>query len=60
MGIRNSTFTLLGGTRSDWAQPLGEYSDFVDSSDLLLRKLYAGKCNGGYAMPDPIHPRNDL
>jgi ADP-heptose:LPS heptosyltransferase len=28
------TFALFGGTRSDWARPLGKYTDFVDSSDL--------------------------
>ena len=44
-GIR--TFTLLGGTRSDWTQPLGEHSDFVDSSDLACGNCMQEKCKWG-------------
>jgi lipopolysaccharide heptosyltransferase II len=44
-GIR--TFTLLGGTRPDRAQPLGEHSDFVDSSDLECGNCMQEKCKWG-------------
>ena len=38
------TFTLFGSTRSDWARPLGEHTDFVDSSDLECGNCMQGKC----------------
>ena len=41
------TFALLGGTRSDWVQPLGEHSDFVDSSDLPCGNCMQEKCKWG-------------
>ncbi|HEX6846305.1 MAG TPA: glycosyltransferase family 9 protein [Chitinophagaceae bacterium] len=41
-GIR--TFTLLGGTRPDRAQPLGDHSGFVDSSDLDCGCCMQEKC----------------
>lgn len=41
------TFALLGGTRSDWVQPLGEYSDFVDSCDLPCGNCMQEKCKWG-------------
>jgi heptosyltransferase-2 len=41
------TFALLGGTRSDWVQPLGEHSDFVDSSDLPCGNCMKEKCKWG-------------
>ena len=44
-GIR--TFTLLGGTRPDRAQPLGDHSDFVDSSDLECGNCMQEKCKWG-------------
>jgi len=44
-GIR--TFTLLGGTRPDRAQPLGDRSGFVDSSDLECGNCMQEKCKWG-------------
>jgi heptosyltransferase-2 len=41
------TVALLGGTRSDWVQPLGEHSDFVDSSDLPCGNCMQEKCKWG-------------
>lgn len=41
------TFTLFGSTRSDWARPLGEHTDFVDSSDLECGNCMQGKCKWG-------------
>jgi|SRR5688572_920191 len=41
------TFTLLGGTRSDWTQPLGKHTDFVDSSDLPCGNCMQEKCKWG-------------
>lgn len=41
------TLALLGGTRSDWARPLGEHSDFVDSSDLPCGNCMQEKCKWG-------------
>lgn len=37
-------FGLLGGTRSDWSRPLGDNSDFVDSSDLECGNCMLEKC----------------
>ena len=42
-----STFALFGSTRSDWARPLGEHTDFVDSSDLECGNCMQGKCKWG-------------
>jgi ADP-heptose:LPS heptosyltransferase len=41
------TFTLLGGTRPDRAQPLGNHSDFVNSSDLECGNCMQEKCKWG-------------
>jgi heptosyltransferase-2 len=41
------TFTLLGGTRSDKAQPLGKHSGFLDSSDLECGNCMKEKCKWG-------------
>ena len=41
------TFTLLGGTRPDRAQPLGDHSGFVDSSDLECGNCMLEKCRWG-------------
>lgn len=43
------TFTLLGGTRPDRAQPLGDHSAFVDSSDLECGNCMQEKCKWGDA-----------
>ena len=40
-------FALLGSTRSDWSRPLGENSDFVDSSDLECGNCMLEKCKWG-------------
>jgi len=42
-----ATLALLGGTRSDWVQPLGEHSNFVDSSDLPCGNCMQEKCKWG-------------
>jgi len=42
-----STFALFGSTRSDWARPLGEHTDFVDSSDLECGNYMQWKCKWG-------------
>jgi ADP-heptose:LPS heptosyltransferase len=41
------TFTLLGGTRPDRAQPLGKHSAFLDSSDLECGCCMQEKCKWG-------------
>jgi heptosyltransferase II len=41
------TFTLLGGTRPDRAQPLGRHSAFLDSSDLECGCCMQEKCKWG-------------
>jgi heptosyltransferase II len=41
------TYTLLGGTRSDKARPLGDHSDFLDSSDLECGNCMQEKCKWG-------------
>jgi len=41
------TFTLLGGTRSDKGQPLGNHSGFLDSSDLECGNCMQEKCKWG-------------
>ena len=41
------TFTLLGGTRPDRAQPLGVHSAFVDSSDLECGNCMQAECKWG-------------
>jgi ADP-heptose:LPS heptosyltransferase len=41
------TLTLLGGTRSDKARPLGDHSDFLDSSDMECGNCMQEKCKWG-------------
>lgn len=41
------TLALFGSTRSDWSRPLGEHTDFVDSSDLECGHCMQGKCKWG-------------
>jgi len=41
------TLAVFGGTRSDWSRPLGEHTDFVDSSDLECGNCMQGKCKWG-------------
>lgn len=41
------TFTLLGGTRSDKARPLGDHSGFLDSSDMECGNCMQEKCKWG-------------
>ncbi|MBS1564930.1 MAG: glycosyltransferase family 9 protein [Bacteroidetes bacterium] len=41
------TFTLFGGTRSDWARPLGPHSFFLDSSDLICGNCMQADCRFG-------------
>jgi len=41
------TMALFGGTRSDWAQPLGRHTDFVDSSDLSCGNCMLRICTHG-------------
>lgn len=41
------TFTLLGGTRPDRAQPLGPHTAFLDSSDLECGCCMQQKCKWG-------------
>lgn len=41
------TFALFGGTRSDWARPLGAHSFFLDSSDLSCGNCMQENCRYG-------------
>jgi heptosyltransferase-2 len=41
------TMALFGGTRSDWARPLGKHTDFVDSSDLSCGNCMLKICKYG-------------
>ena len=41
------TFALFGSTRSDWSRPLGEHTDFFDSSDLECGNCMQGICKWG-------------
>ena len=41
------TMALFGGTRSDWGQPLGKHTDFVDSSDLSCGNCMLKICKYG-------------
>jgi heptosyltransferase-2 len=41
------TMALFGGTRSDWARPLGKHTDFVDSSDLSCGNCMLKICRYG-------------
>jgi len=41
------TITLFGGTRSDWARPLGPHSFFLDSADLACGNCMAATCKYG-------------
>lgn len=41
------TLTLFGGTRSDWARPLGKHSFFLDSSDLACGNCMKEICQFG-------------
>lgn len=41
------TMALFGGTRSDWARPLGSHTDFVDSSDLSCGNCMLKICKYG-------------
>jgi heptosyltransferase-2 len=41
------TMALFGGTRSDWARPLGRHTDFVDSSDLSCGNCMLKICKYG-------------
>lgn len=41
------TMALFGGTRSDWARPLGPHTDFVDSSDLSCGNCMLKICKFG-------------
>jgi heptosyltransferase-2 len=41
------TLTLFGGTRSDWARPLGAHSFFLDSSDLACGNCMKETCQFG-------------
>jgi ADP-heptose:LPS heptosyltransferase len=41
------TLALFGGTRSDWARPLGQHSAFFDSSDLACGFCMQETCHFG-------------
>lgn len=41
------TLALFGGTRSDWARPLGKHTRFLDSSDLPCGNCMLAKCPYG-------------
>ena len=41
------TMAMFGGTRSDWARPLGPHTDFVDSSDLSCGNCMLKICSYG-------------
>jgi len=41
------TLALFGSTRSDWSRPLGEYSFFLDSSDLPCGNCMQETCRYG-------------
>jgi ADP-heptose:LPS heptosyltransferase len=41
------TLALFGGTRSDWARPLGKHSFFLDSSDLPCGNCMLETCRYG-------------
>jgi ADP-heptose:LPS heptosyltransferase len=41
------TMTLFGGTRSDWARPLGPHAFFLDSSDLPCGNCMQAECRFG-------------
>lgn len=41
------TLALFGGTRSDWARPLGRHSRFLDSSDLPCGNCMLEECPFG-------------
>jgi heptosyltransferase-2 len=38
------TLALFGSTRSDWARPVGKYTDFLDSSDLPCGNCMSATC----------------
>lgn len=41
------TMALFGGTRSDWARPMGDHSFFLDSSDLPCGNCMKDNCTYG-------------